>query len=561
MKNNVFYENEIEYARSFFNGKLPNVNIIGDNGNYFYDVLKDVFSNNFGTDSNVLIAVLYGSDNKALLMNEVANVISSGKYEKCIICDENTLPYNNSGYIISEREYLCLSEDKTLLDKIKTLQKAVPTNLLVFDKIIGPGSVYEKFIIISNKVTVTDADLVNVCGYTYIRDALSAVLLSLNTLKDGNIYNVSSFILSDYELKQKIHSLFSERFSIDCSLNACNKNRTKALCALKIKAKGFKATEIDEAVYLTVSSEMNFDYEYTKTLNQYCSKLQILKKTEIEILKEIDRICKKNNINYFLTGGSLLGAVRYGKSIPWDDDLDIGMLREDFEKFRKICPNEIDKTRFAYASYTTEKNCHYLFDKIRLKNTYFSTEFSSQYKIQDGIFVDIFVYDATSTDKKKQSLHINLVKTAIRFLNLKWTGKADRNMNGYRLTRMIRPFITKLPFGLIHKFAEKMLQLYKDKESGLLIDGTGLNINRGAFSKDFLKSTTEVEFEGFLAPIPQKYDCFLKHIYGENYMQEPSLYKRSGTHDFVRLDLGEYISEENEIAVNQSLNGELFEED
>ncbi len=558
LKTDVFYQNEIEYARSLINNNFPCINIIGDDGNYFYETLKEIFQDNGSADNNIVIAVLNGSQNKAVIMKKIAEFVSSGKCKKCIICDENTLSCNEKGFTVSEREYLCLSEDNSLFDKVKALQLVVPVNFLVFDEIIGPCCVNEKFTVYGNKVTVNDEDTANVCGYTYIRDALSAVVMSLNKLKDGNVYNVSSFAVSDYELKQKIHNLFSERFSFDCSLTPCEKKKIKALCALKIEAEGFVATDFDSAVYLTVSSALDFGYDYGKNLPQYCSKLEILKKTEIEILKEIDRICKNNNINYFLTGGSLLGAVRYGKSIPWDDDLDIGMLREDFEKFRKICPREIDETRFAYASYTTEENCHYLFDKIRLKNTYFSTGFSSQYKIQDGVFVDIFVYDTTSPDTKKQLLHINFVKTAIRFLNLRWTGKADRNMNGYRLTRLVKPFVTKLPFRTIHSFAEKMLKLYRGKDSDFLIDGTGLNINRGAFNKDFLDGTTEMEFEGIMVPVPEKYDAFLRHIYGENYLQEPALYQRSGTHDFVRLDLGEYITDKAEITAKQSLDGELF---
>lgn len=561
MKSDIFYQSEIEYARSFLKSYYSDFVIIGEDGSYFFDALKDVF-NGFskGTSDKVcVIAVLCGNSNKAKLMKQAAEIVASGKCEKCIICDDNILPYNNKGFTVSEREFVCLTEDKSVIEKSKALQQAVPTNLLIFDKIIGPGCKNESlFNIADDKISATDDDVSVIHGYTYLRDALTAVLLSLDKLKNGNIYNVSSFKASDYEIKQKIHSLFSEKFSFECTLSAQTEKKIKALCPLKIKSEGFCETDIETAIYLTASSAFGFEHDYGKNLHQYCSKLDILKKTETEILKEIDRICKKNDIKYFLTGGSLLGAVRYGKSIPWDDDLDIGMLREDFEKFRKVCPLEIDKTKFAYASYTTEENCHYLFDKIRLKNTYFSTKFSSQYKIEDGVFVDVFVYDATSPQKKKQSLHINLVKTAIRFLNLRWTGKADRSMNGYKLTRLVKPFVMKVPFKTLHRFSDSMLKLYNGKNSDFLIDGTGLNINRGAFRREYLENLTAIDFEGIRVPVPEKYDEFLKHVYGENYLSEPSLYQRTGTHDFVRLDLGEYITDNWEINKQQSLDGELF---
>lgn len=561
MKADVFYQSEIEYACSLLKSDYSDFVIIGDEGDYFYESLKDVLCNSLKSDSDNLcvVAVLCGSAHKSDIMKQVAGIVSSGKCKKCIICDDNNLPLSNKGIIISEREFICLTEDKSIIEKAQALQKIVPTNLLIFDEIIGPGSGKLNFVNITDgKISVTDEDVSVVRGYTYLRDALSAVLLSLNKLKSGNIYNVSSFNASDYAVKQKIHSLFSEKFSFSCELNVQRERRTKALCPLKIKSYGFSETDFESAIYLTVSSAFGFEYDYNKNLTQYCSKLDILKKTEIEILKEIDRICKKHDIKYFLTGGSLLGAVRYGKSIPWDDDLDIGMLREDFENFRKVCPQEIDSTRFAYASHTTEENCHYLFDKIRLKNTYFSTKFSSQYKIEDGIFVDVFVYDTTSSEKKKQSLHINLVKTAIRFLNLRWTGKADKSMNGYKLTRLIKPFVMKIPFKALHRFSDNMLKFYNKKNSDYLIDGTGLNINRGAFRREYLDNVTEIDFEGICVPIPKKYDDFLKHVYGENYLSEPHLYQRTGTHDFVRLDLGEYITDNREINKQQSLDGELF---
>ena len=561
LKADVFYQSEIEYARSLLKSDYSDFEIIGDEENYFYESLKDVLSNSSKGDSDnvCVIAVLCGSTNKSDIMKQVAGVVSSGKCKRCIICDDNNLPFNNKGIIVSEREFVCLAEDKSIFEKSEALQRIVTTNLLIFDKIIGPGSGNLDFLNVTDgKISVTDDDASVVRGYTYLRDALCAVLLSFNKLKGGNIYNVSSFKVSDYEMKQKLHMVFSDKFSFSCELNVQKEKKTKALCPLKIKSYGFSETDFDSAVYLTFSSAFGFEHDYNKNLSQYCSKLDILKKTEIEILKEIDRICKKNGIKYFLTGGTLLGAVRYGKSIPWDDDLDIGMLREDFEKFRKVCPQEIDKNKFAYASYTTEENCHYLFDKIRLKNTYFSTGFSSQYKIEDGVFVDVFVYDTTSPQKKNQSLHINLVKTAIRFLNLRWTGKADRSMNGYRLTRLVKPFVMKIPFKMLHRFSDNMLKLYNRKNSDYLIDGTGLNINRGAFRREYLEVLTETDFEGMCVPIPEKYDDFLKHVYGENYLSEPHLYQRTGTHDFVRLDLGEYITDNWEINKQQSLEGELF---
>ena len=111
---------------------------------------------------------------------------------------------------------------------------------------------------------------------------------------------------------------------------------------------------------------------------------------------------------------------------------------------------------------------------------------------------------------------------------------------------------------MLHKFSDKMLMFYDKKKSDYLIDGTGLNINRGAFRKEFLEELTEMKFEDFAVPVPRKYDDFLKHVYGENYLEEPAIFRRAGTHDFVRLDLGEYIDNKLNSSGEQSLDGELY---
>ncbi len=561
MAHDIFYQNEIEYARSLLKSDFSDYVIIGQDGDCLFETLKHIFKpcSDKKSENVCVIGVIYGCDNKEEILQKVSETVSEYNCRKCVICDSNSLSPDLRGITVSEREYIFLTDEKNIVEKEKELSKKVPLNLLVFDEVIGPGcKLKDSFCSADGKISISDEDVANVYGYTYIRDALSAIVMAVQKLKQGNIYNVSSFKASAFEIKQEIYKLFSERFSLECSLSPRSNQKVKALCPLKISSSGFVPTDMKNALYLTVSSHYGFEYDYGKNLSQYCSKLDILKKTELEILKEIDRICKENNIKYFLTGGSLLGAVRYGHSIPWDDDLDIGMLREDFEKFRKICPEAIDKTRFAYASYTTEENCHYLFDKIRLKNTYFSTEFSSQYKIQDGVFIDIFVYDTTSPALKKQKLHINLVKTAIRFLNIKWTGKADKSMNGYKLSLIIKPFVKFIPFRLLHSFSDKALMFYNKKKSDYLIDGTGLNINRGAFKRNCVEELTEMDFEGMRVPVPVNYDEFLKHVYGENYLKEPYLYQRSGTHNFVRLDLGEYITDEADVLCEQSLDGELY---
>ena len=100
---------------------------------------------------------------------------------------------------------------------------------------------------------------------------------------------------------------------------------------------------------------------YEKQLDML-RQLQLL---ELEILLEVDRVCKKHNITYYLGEGSLLGAIRHNGFIPWDDDIDILMKREDYEKFLQIAPVELGKDYFLQNSFS-EKNFWVFFSKVRL---------------------------------------------------------------------------------------------------------------------------------------------------------------------------------------------------
>ena len=96
--------------------------------------------------------------------------------------------------------------------------------------------------------------------------------------------------------------------------------------------------------------------------------LRQLQLIELEMLIEVDRICKKYNIHYNIIAGTLLGAVRNGGFIPWDDDADVAMLRSEYEKFRKVCKEELDKSRFEFQDHRNTRGYRWGYGKIRRKD-------------------------------------------------------------------------------------------------------------------------------------------------------------------------------------------------
>ena len=123
----------------------------------------------------------------------------------------------------------------------------------------------------------------------------------------------------------------------------------------------------------------------------------------LDVANEIKRICDKHRISYFLIGGTLLGCLRHEGIIPWDDDLDIGMLREDYERFLSVCESEL-REPFILCTAEKEKNYGVMFAKIRIEGTALY-EKEAPADIHRGIFVDVFPIDRFPEDAATQKRH------------------------------------------------------------------------------------------------------------------------------------------------------------
>ena len=192
----------------------------------------------------------------------------------------------------------------------------------------------------------------------------------------------------------------------------------------------------------------------------------------LEMLKDIDALCKKHNIRYWLTGGSALGAVRHKGFIPWDDDADIGMLREDYEKFQRV----VHELGDAYITqcFETHREYNELVPpmKVRKKGTYcveYNALLKNKCRDSDGLFIDIFVLDHVSENKAKdfiwrvrngilmvlivffENLHCNPLLLKRRFVrNAKKYGQINKNTAwiGYDLTWTFNSFFHPVVYSL-----------------------------------------------------------------------------------------------------------------
>ncbi len=419
------------------------------------------------------------------------------------------------------------------------------------------------------EVMITKEDHLYYFSCMFSRQAALATAAAAEMAKEGHVYNVSTQNISIATLKSTLQNLFPDEIAEKTDGKTYSRQQIEYhnvsslkflhdVPGLKKYIKPFK-----DSFYFILCSRFDKEFDAVSKLTVYQGKLRRLKETEIDILREIDRICRKHNIKYFLAGGSCLGAIRNGESIPWDDDLDIGMLREDFEIFRRVAPQEMQSGKFIYSSPQTDDNCHYYFDKIRLRDTYFSTLYSGKFVMDDGVFVDIVVYDNTTANKLIQKAQIKLITYAIDAIYIRWHDHPVARRR--RISKYLLPVMRKIPFDTYHNVYDKVSMIFANKKDAkYLLDG-GAHLPNGGFNKQSLSSPVEyVSYDGMEnVPIPSEYPEYLSFLYGKDFRPSPNISARLGAHQIARLDLGKYLLENDPEQTFRSVDirGELFEDE
>ncbi len=550
---------------------------------------KDSFSSftNEKKKTSCVICVLDASENenREKILSSLSSAFSFAKKNKsrvvvgAVLPEMDKIPQNieylaerEFDYFVSENEKFSLFNEIQQMCRTAVRDDGCDVSLLRFDNVFSPdrqhipvfdlmGEIRKAFE--NETVTITEEDYKLNFTLTYVRDAVASLIHALYNVKSGHEYNVSAYTVTPADIKFAIWSKCKEHLKLKCDVDKIPASEHKCLGTMKWRKTGFEAKcELEIAVYQTVCHLSEIEYDIGPMIAFYEGKLQRLKDLEIYILKEIDRVCRKHNIQYFLAGGSLLGAVRNGKSIEWDDDLDIGMLREDYDKFRKVFEEEMGD-EFAYSSPFNKSGSHYTIDKVRLKGTYFSTNFSSKNVNEDGIFIDILVYDKTSNNKLLQKLHMAYLYAITKALEVRWYNEARETFH-YRLSKIALPFLRLIPYGVYHRMFELGVRFYRNKKDAkYLIDSVGKKLIHGVMPIDGLEEVKYVPFDGIEAPIPVDPTGYLNYAYGKDYMSLPTYSKRSAPHSFARVDMGEYIFETHEKPQFRSVDvrGELFEKE
>ena len=246
-----------------------------------------------------------------------------------------------------------------------------------------------------------------------------------------------------------------------------------------------------------------------------------LRQIQIGILDEVHRFCESHNLCYFLSSGTLIGAVRHKGYIPWDDDIDIYMPRKDYEKFLATYHDQTG--RFKSINPYQESNYYYTFAKVvDLRTKMIETE-TEGYEI--GVYMDIFPVDYVTDDMQERKRVFKLKKLLYKIRRCKIS-----NANPLR-SRLAYWCYKSLPVSAhyVFRLIQRLIVLGKPTRTVCNMTEAGPKI-KGCFPAEDIASSVDIEFEGKLYKTMVGYKDYLERTYGD-YMTLPPVEQRV-THQF-----------------------------
>jgi lipopolysaccharide cholinephosphotransferase len=261
-------------------------------------------------------------------------------------------------------------------------------------------------------------------------------------------------------------------------------------------------------------------------------KLRDLQLKELELLILFRDICEENQLTYYISGGTFLGAIRHKGFIPWDDDIDVAMPREDYDKFVQLAPKVVKgEHQFWHYSLVSESkrpNSRLVDYSVKIKN--------NSWKIprEEPVWIDIFPLDGLPKSPIKAKLHkikLLVLKVLVGFANFENIQDNKKGRPWYErvLIALNKVFSIGKLLNLTkqYDYLEQSLRKYSNDSSEIFFNFHGAYRFNSIFNKEQIYGNgIKVEFEGFEFNAPANYDEYLKQIYG-NYMEVPPEHMRN----------------------------------
>lgn len=252
---------------------------------------------------------------------------------------------------------------------------------------------------------------------------------------------------------------------------------------------------------------------------------------ELAMLDQVDRICRKYGLQYFLVHGSLLGAVRHKGFIPWDDDLDIAMPRKDYDRFIELAGRELPEPLSVHTPATEQDIFWGGYARIRNSMTTAIEPKEMDHKGNLGIWIDILPFDVCTPDDKKVEMKEKRICRCQRMLYAEIYGREFRAFGGLRpwKWKWYRLLAKCRGHDKLCSLLEEAQRMYTDEVSDQIAFFTGMGKYRRLSAADFA-AAAYLEFEGRMVPVPIGYKNYLFALMGRDYMKYPPEEERKPKH-------------------------------
>lgn len=261
--------------------------------------------------------------------------------------------------------------------------------------------------------------------------------------------------------------------------------------------------------------------------------LKELQAAELRILQELDDVCAKLGIRYFACFGTAIGAVRHQGFIPWDDDIDVGMLREDYEKFCREAPSLLS-SRFFFQNYDTDNDYWLQHAKLRDSETTFIEQEWKDYNWNHGVFIDIFPFDYVPENWWKRE-KVKLMQKYYQIAISVWgNGAIGSIFNWKNILRLLLRVVVNSQFAdraQITQRLNSMLASISPSSYVCTYEGSGT-----VYRKEWFSEVKSMAFESATIKLPVGYHEALSKLYGD-YMIPPPAEQRIPVHSAVVVDI------------------------
>ena len=266
----------------------------------------------------------------------------------------------------------------------------------------------------------------------------------------------------------------------------------------------------------------------------------------VEMMQDIHNVCIKREIGYALVGGSCLGAVRHQGFIPWDDDIDISMLREDWEKFRSCFDEELGEKYVMEAPQYGNKDCKTTWAKVYKKKTVLQEIMDVDTPYEQGIFIDIFFYENVSNNKIIRKIDACLsdflkgVATSMVFykypneLMKQYYGATPQTKRYYNMRRFLGFLFSWMSHKRFCDCYDKFVSRHKSPSEYITAPTGRKNYMGEILQRKWWIPQKQVKFENTEILVPADSHNYLLTLFGKNYMQLPPVEKRE-KHFIVKL--------------------------